>query len=270
MHLISAIATGCELTLLKETETLKEVVFSSILSRCWGGNWRGRQCDVSCWVRDESLLKIHFPGNMLGKKKTYQWHALAIACVCNNRPDAPRVSYIPFNGLYDKPNVTSATASCANLSPPLFFFFTLLSIPRKCFGWEEGKPSAPRPKFQWAWQLDAKFTVWNIMQWNVANRAAVAFSVLFFLVLFFFFFQSQWRRAVNAALLYFLFYFLPSGQRCTARRGDVGGTRRMDPVGTVNTSPTQKHWAARRLFQRWFFNFAERKWPRKEAEKVFF
>lgn len=152
------------------------------------------------------------------------------------------------------------------LNPPLqaakvshlqYFSSFSLSIPWKCFSWEEGKPSAPRPKFQWSWQLDAKFTVWNKMQWNVANRAAVAFSI---------FFQSQRRRAVNAALLYFLFYFFfLSGQRCTARQGDVGGTRRMDPMGTVNTSPTRKHWAALCVFQRWFLNFAERKWPGEEA-----
>lgn len=152
------------------------------------------------------------------------------------------------------------------LNPPLqtakishlqYLFSFPLSIPWKCFSWEEGKPSAPRPKFQWSWQLDAKFTVWNKMQWNVANRAAVAFSIFFSISAA----QSCQR---SFALLLILFFFL-SGQRCTARQGDVGGTRRMDPMGTVNTSPTRKHWAALCVFQRWFLNFAERKWPREEA-----
>lgn len=66
------------------------------------------------------------------------------------------------------------------------------------------------------------------------------------------------------------FIFFPSGQRCTARQGDVEGTRRMDPVGTVNTSPTRKHWAARCVFHRCFLNFAERKWPGEEEQLVCF
>lgn len=215
---------------------------------------------MCCWVRDESLISSHFPENVTRKKTlnflgksawrqegvlylTCQWHGLGVHV--NNRPKVLRVFFIPLNGVCEEPNLTSITASCTNLSPKFAFFFAFRP---RFYGNASVETRGSRLchvlNFCGAWQLDAKFTVWNIMQWNVANRASGAFSFLF----------SPYLSGTELSTqLSSTSFFFSIGSEMHGSPGRCRGNQTDAPCGNRNTSSTRKHWAARRVFQRWFF-----------------
>lgn len=140
------------------------------------------------------------------------------------------------------------------------FFFSLRSWLHGN-AWVEKRGSRLRRvlNFSGAWQLDAAFTLWNIMQWNVANRAAVPL---------FFFFPHLSGAELSAQLCstsYFIFHFfhrVRDARLAGETSGEPDGWILREPWTRVRHGNAEQH----RVFQRWYFYFAARKWPGEGAE----